>query len=92
MKAHNTITATSFARNIAAVIDKVRFSGKSIDITKGSQTIVTLVPPLKMGLPINQLEQLFKELPHLGVDEASSMAHDLEQLRRQANIVEDPWE
>ena len=88
--AHNTITATELVRNLSVAIDKVRISGQSLYITKGSQTVAELRPPPKPGLPINELAGLLKLLPKLS-DDASVMAKDLETIRRQANLPEDPW-
>ena len=92
LKLNNTITATDFARNVASVIDNVRFSGKSLDITKGSQTVVTLCPPVKTGFPISQLTKLFQELPHLGKKNALHMTDDLNTIRANADLPENLWE
>jgi len=89
--AHDTITATELVRNLAVAIDKVRMTGHSLYITKGSQTVAELSPPPKPGLPINKLAGLLKSLPKLG-DDASAMAKDLETIRHQANLPENPWE
>jgi antitoxin (DNA-binding transcriptional repressor) of toxin-antitoxin stability system len=37
--AHDTITATELVRNLSVIIDKVRLTGHSLYITKGSQTV-----------------------------------------------------
>ncbi len=87
---HDSITATELVRNLSAAIDKVRMSGHSLYITKGSQTVAELRPPPKPGLPINKLAGLLKSLPKLN-DNAAAMARDLEIIRRQANLPEDPW-
>ena len=36
--AHDSITATELVRNLSFIIDKVRMTGHSLYITKGSQT------------------------------------------------------
>jgi len=84
--AHDAITATELVRNLSVAIDKVRMTGN----TKGSQTVAELSPPPKPGLPINKLADLLKSLPKLG-DDASAMAKDLDNIRRQANLPENPW-
>ena len=89
--AHDTITATELVRNLSLAIDKVRMTGHSLYITKGSQTVAELSPPPKQGLPINKLAGLLKSLPKLG-EGASVMAKDIETIRRKAQLPDNPWE
>ncbi len=88
--AHETITATELVRSLSAAIDKVRMTGHSLYITKGSQTVAELSPPPKPGLPTNKLAGLIRSLPKLGED-ATAMAIALENIRHQANLPENPW-
>ncbi len=88
--AHDTITATELVRNLSVAIDRVRITGHSLYITKGLQTVAELSPPPKPGLAINKLAGLLRSLPKLG-DEATALAKDLESIRRQANLPENPW-
>lgn len=90
-KTHETITATELVRNLSVAIDKVRITGHSLYITKGSQTVAELHPPPKAGLPTNKLAGFLKSLPKLG-DDTSAMAKDLETIRRQAKLPESPWD
>jgi len=87
---HDAITTTELVRNLSIAIDKVRMTGHSLYITKGLQTVAELRPPPKLGLPINKLAIFLKSLPKLG-DDTSDMAKDLETIRRQANLPENPW-
>ncbi len=64
-KAHETITATDLVRNLSVVIDKVRMSGRSLYITKGSQTVAELSPPPKAGCTVTKLPGLLRSLPRL---------------------------
>jgi len=89
--ARETITATELVRNLSVAIDKVRMTGNSLYITKGSQTVAELSPPPKLGLPINNLAALLKSLPGLGND-ASAMSDDLENIKRNANLPESSWD
>jgi len=86
--AHDSITATELVRNLSVVIDKVRISGHSLYITKGSQTIAELNPPPKHGLPIDKLIAL------LTLDEAdkSTFEGNLNDIRNNANLPDNPWE
>ena len=89
--AHDTMTATELVRNLSAAIDRVRVTGYSLYITKGSQTVAELKPPPRSGLPIDRLAGLLKSLPKSN-DDASSMAGDLEHIRHQANLPDNPWD
>ena len=87
---HESISATELARNISTSVDKVRVSGKSIYITKGTQTVAELCPPPKTGYPVDQLAEMISSLPGLGVD-AEAMSSDLKKARQQAKLPADPW-
>ena len=89
--AHDTITATELVRNLSVIIDKVRLTGHSLYITKGSQTVAELSPPPKPGLPIKKLSGLLKSLPKLG-DDVSAMTKDLEKIRRHTGLPDNPWD
>jgi len=87
---HDTITSTELVRNLSVAIDRVRLTGHSLYITKGSQTVAELSPPPKRGVAMSQLSALLKSLPRLGTD-ATVMAEDLDHIRHQANLPENPW-
>lgn len=87
---HDTITSTELVRNLSVAIDRVRLTGHSLYITKGSQTVAELSPPPKPGVTMNRLSALLKSLPTLGAD-ASAMAEDLNYIQHQANLPEAPW-
>ena len=89
--AHDTITATELVRNLAVAIDKVRMTGHSLFVTKGSQTVAELRPPPKAGVPISKLAEVLKSLPKLG-DDVSAMAKDLESIRLNARLPENQWD
>ena len=88
---HETISATEVVRNFAAAIDKVRYSGVSLYITKGSKTIAELNPPPKSGFPTNKLSALLNSLPSLGED-ANSFSNDVQDIKNQSVLPGDPWE
>lgn len=88
---HDTISATDLVRNLSGAIDNVRMSGNSLYITKGSRTVAELCPPPKTGFPVNKLAGLLKSLPKLGED-ISVMAVDLENIKRQACLPDNPWD
>ncbi|MCF6255780.1 MAG: hypothetical protein L3J98_15930 [Gammaproteobacteria bacterium] len=84
------MTATELVRNLSVAIDKVRITGYSLYITKGSQTVAELSPPPKSGLPIGKLAELLRSLPKPG-DDASATVKDLDNIRRQASLPRNPW-
>ena len=87
---HETVSATELVRNLSALIDKVRISGRSLHITKGSQTVAELNPPPKTGLLIGELELLLASLPTLGKD-GHTLADDIKHIRKYGQLPENPW-
>ncbi|MDF1756813.1 MAG: hypothetical protein P1U74_00705 [Legionellaceae bacterium] len=88
---HETISATEVVRNFSAAIDKVRYTGKNLYITKGSKTIAALSPPPKSGLPVACLEELLTSAPKLR-DDAAAFAKGIKQLHDSATTPDDSWE
>ena len=91
INAHETISATDLVRNFSAMVDKVRISGCSLYITKGTQTIAELSPPPKTGFPLKELGNFLAKLPDLGAD-ASYMAAAIKTIKNKAQILENPWD
>lgn len=87
---HDTITATELARNLSAVIDRVRLNRRALSVTKGSQTVAELGPPPKAGYPIARLGEMLASLPGLG-NGAADMLEDQQHIRRLAALPENPW-
>ena len=88
---HESVTATELVRNLSGMIDRVRMSGQSLYITKGTQTVAELCPPPKAGYPINKLSDLLRALPKLN-EEASSMADDLKRIKKAASVPDNAWD
>ena len=88
---HESISATELARNVSSSVDKVRVSGKSIYITRGTQTVAELCPPPKTGSPVDQLAEMIASLPDLG-DDAEAMPNDIKKMRQLAKLPESPWD
>ena len=85
-----SISATELARNLSISVDKVRVSGKSIYITKGTRTVAELCPPPKTGFPVDRLAEMILSLPGLGKD-AEVMSKDIKKTRRHAKLPGKPW-
>ena len=90
-KNHETMTATEMVRNFSAAVDKVRYTGRSLYITKGSKTIAELNPPPKSGFPTQCLAELLSDLPQLGED-ANTFAKAIKSLDDHTTLPDDPWE
>ncbi len=88
---HETVSATELVRNLSVLIDKVRISNRSLYITKGSQTVAELSPPPKSGLPISELGRLLESLPRLD-DDAEALLTDMDAIRTQGELPENPWD
>jgi antitoxin (DNA-binding transcriptional repressor) of toxin-antitoxin stability system len=87
-KNYESISATEFVRNISTLIDRVRFSQKTLKIVKGKQTVAELIPPKKVGYPINQLVHMLNSLPKLD----SHMAEDISSIRKQSTLPNSIWD
>ena len=90
-RTHERITATDLVRHFSAFVDKVRVSGRSIYITKGTQTIAELSPPPKSGFPIKDLVNFINALPRLEND-AQDMSNDIKSIKNKAQLPENPWD
>jgi antitoxin (DNA-binding transcriptional repressor) of toxin-antitoxin stability system len=88
---HENISATDLVRNLAAIIDKVRISGRSLYITKGKQTIAELSPPPKEGFPIKNLADFLKSLSKLD-DDVTAMSQDIKYIKNMAKLPDNPWD
>ncbi len=88
-----SISATELARNLATVIDHVRYTGVPIAITKGVRTVATLMPPKPAGLPIDELIHLIENAPQLDASASLSMAQDLKKIRMATqHELKNPWD
>lgn len=84
------ISATELVRNFSQVVDEVRMTGKTVEITKGARAIAQLVPPAKNGLPLSQLAAFFEAMPKL--ENESLFNDDLQKVREAATLPESVWE
>ena len=88
---HETVSATELARNLSAVIDRVRLSRRSLYITKGAQTVAELSPPPPQGLQVEELARLLSSLPRLGKDNAA-LKDDIKSIRAHGKLPANPWD
>ncbi|KAA3612524.1 MAG: hypothetical protein D8M58_20385 [Calditrichaeota bacterium] len=87
----NTISAPKLVRNLAAAINHVRNTGKSLAIVKGNQSIAVLAPPPMKGLSIDQLIKVLENLPSIE-DKDQRFSKDLETIRQSSKLPGNPWE
>ncbi len=88
---NDTITATKLVRNLAAAVNQVRNTGKSLSIVKGKQLIAVLAPPPKQGLSVNQLIEMLGNLPPLE-DKNQQFSKDLQKVRKAAELPDSSWD
>ena len=57
---HQVISATTLARNFSEFLNRVRYQGVTLDVTRGSDVIACISPPSPAGgYPIAKLDSLF---------------------------------
>ena len=78
--ASKTITATAAARGFSDLLNQVRYQGVEFDIVRGKEVVARLVPAAPPGgVALDQLDELVRSLPRLGVREAGLFARDIER-------------
>ena len=85
------VSATELARNLASIIDYVRFNRTFVTIKKGKQEIARLGPVEKQGFPLAKLGKLFESIPSLSTEESKQFKSNIRAIRDRAAIEKDPW-
>ena len=85
------VTSTELARNLPALLDQVRVSGKRIAITRGNREIAQLGPPTPKGASADALKVLLTRNPRMPV-ETTAYVKDLNDIRNAAALPPSPWE
>lgn len=76
--AHETISATTLARNFSDLLNRVRYQGVTLDVTRGNEVIACISAPMPTaGFPIAQLDRLFASLPAMSAEEAAQFEADV---------------
>jgi antitoxin (DNA-binding transcriptional repressor) of toxin-antitoxin stability system len=88
-----TPSVTDVARNFAEYINRVAFRGERFVLMRGRRPVAEL-RPVPSGMRLSELPDLLASLPHLGAEEASSLADDLASARTHLGSLpeSDPWE
>ena len=85
------ISATELARNLSSVIDRVRINRTHIIITKRNQIIAELIPAHRQGFPAAKLAEFFKD-QSLNSSEQKEFSRDLDLIRKESFLPDNPWE
>lgn len=76
--AHETISATTLARNFSEFFNRVRYQGVTLDVTRGNEVIACISAPTPTaGFPIAQLDRLFASFPTMSAEEAAQFEADV---------------
>ncbi|EER22055.1 MULTISPECIES: type II toxin-antitoxin system antitoxin VapB [spotted fever group] len=75
------IRATEFVRSFSDIMNRVYYKGESFDVQKG---IVARITPaeIKPSIAIRDLEEAFKNGPHLDPEDADQFMKNIEEIRR----------
>ena len=89
------INADEAARQLDALLERVRKEGESFELARGDEVVARLVPaPSERGgrdFDAVALTELFRQLPDLG-DDAEAFAQDVESVRKSLLPLRDPWQ
>jgi antitoxin (DNA-binding transcriptional repressor) of toxin-antitoxin stability system len=89
---HQVVSATNLARNFSEFLNRVRYQGVTLDVTRGSDVIACISPPSPAGgFPIAQLDRLFASLPQLTAEEAAQFANDVTAVVGNLQPERDAW-
>ncbi len=89
---HQIISATMLARNFSELLNRVRYQGITLDVTRGNEVIACISPASPTGgVPIAQLDRLLASLAPLSPQEAAEFAADVSAVTGQLKPESDPW-
>jgi antitoxin (DNA-binding transcriptional repressor) of toxin-antitoxin stability system len=89
---HQVISATNLARNFSEFLNRVRYQGVTLDVTRGNDVIACISPPSPAGgFPIAQLDRLFASLPRLTAQEAVQFENDVAAVVDKLQPEGDAW-
>ncbi|HWQ68575.1 MAG TPA: hypothetical protein VN494_01245 [Patescibacteria group bacterium] len=87
-----SLSVTEVVRHFSELIGRVRFYGERVVLTKGGKPVAELRPTLETTrVRAGDLPALFAQLPHLGQEEATRFAEDLDAARRILTTPADRW-
>jgi prevent-host-death family protein len=86
------VGAEEFAANVAEFIRRAEHAGESFTITRVGRPVAVLAP-VRGGVRMEDLPELFASLPRLSEEEADAFAADVASARAglDAEPLRDPW-
>ena len=86
------ISATQAARQFSDLLNRVAYQGQCFEVERGNKIVARLEPVITpgRGIPVQDLNRVFAELPGLG-DDAEAFATSVESIRQTLSPEADPW-
>jgi antitoxin (DNA-binding transcriptional repressor) of toxin-antitoxin stability system len=89
---HQSVSATALARNFSELLNRVRYQGVTLDVTRGNEVIAFVTPSGPSGgFPIAQLDSLLGSLPKLNAQEAADFERDVRSVLDKLQPEVDAW-
>lgn len=86
------LTVTEAVRHFSEVIERVRFYGDRVVLTKGGKPVAEIGPtPLSAWVRLGDLPTVLAELPHLDPEDVARFADDLGAARQALSPPTDRW-
>ncbi|HLM65947.1 MAG TPA: type II toxin-antitoxin system Phd/YefM family antitoxin [Longimicrobium sp.] len=81
-----------FAANVAEYVRRAEHAGESFTVTRAGQPVAVLAP-VRGGVRMENLPELFASMPRLSEEEAEAFAADVASARAEldAESLRDPW-
>jgi antitoxin (DNA-binding transcriptional repressor) of toxin-antitoxin stability system len=90
--ATNVLSVTEAVRNFSDYISRVAYRHETFVLRKGNKDVAEL-RPLPAGRMLGDLPSILRSLPHLGHEDATSFAADIDRAREDLprEPLRDPW-
>lgn len=87
------VEAEAFAANAADYVRRAEHAGESFTITRAGEPVAVLAP-VRGGVRMEDLPELFAAMPRLSDAEAEAFAADIASARSElgAEPLRDPWD
>ncbi len=81
------VKATEAVRSFYDIINRVYYKGENFDIEKGNNTVTKITPvENKFYVKVKNLDEFFKNGPHLDPENAEQFMKDVDDVRRSTRI------
>lgn len=94
---HHIISATEASRSLSDILNKVCYQKQSFNIKRGKKIIAQIIPNDTtmngVSMPVQELNEFFKNLPHLESNDLDDFENVLKEIRMNSIIDEnDLWD